>query len=162
MGSYACLSSRKNLCCKQIQSAKTFTSRTTGETLDILHSLNCKSVNSIYLGDCALGCPNTQYIGKSEPPAHLRKNIHRFDVTEPTGGAFDHHFALPGHNFNEHARFTLIEQVRDHRNNTKLENRRLLEEREDYWMARLKTIKPHGLNDGFNDPVRACFHGIYS
>ena len=160
MGNYACLSHRKNLCCKHIQSTKTFTSRNTGETLNILHSLNCRSLNTIYLGECALGCPNAQYVGKSEPPAHLRINTHRSDVTEPKGGAFDHHFALPGHNFNEHVRFTLIKQVGDHRHNTKLQNRRLLEAREDYWMTRLKTIKPHGFNDGLNNPVSSRIHGI--
>ena len=127
---------------------KTFSSQTTGETLEILHSLNCKSLNSIYLGECALGCPNTQYVGKSKPPAHLRFNTHRSDVTKPKGGAFDHHFALPGHNFNEHARFTLIEQVKNPGN--KAENRRLLESREDYWMSRLRTVTPQGMNDRLN------------
>ena len=159
-GSYACLSSTKNQCCNQIKSTKTFTSQTTGETLDILHSLNCKSLNSIYLGECALGCPNTQYVGKSEPPAHLRFNTHRSDVKKPKGGAFDHHFALPGHNFDKHAKFTLIEQVRNHSKNPKMVNRRLLEDREDYWMSRLRTIKPHGLNDSYNNPVRARLHDI--
>ena len=159
-GSQACLSSVKNLCCKQIRSTKTFTSSSTGETLQILHSLNCKSPNTVYLGDCALGCPNTQYVGKSEPPAHLRFNTHRHDVNSPTGGAFDHHFTLPGHSYNKHARFTLIEQIRDHRKNTKLENRRLLEQREDYWMMRLRTIKPHGLNDSLNNPAKARIHAI--
>ena len=128
-------------------STKTFRSDQTSEELEILHSLNCRSQNIIYLGHCIL-CPRTQYVGKSEPPAHLRINTHRHDVHDPKGGAFDHHFALPGHNFNEHARFTLIEQVKNPGN--KAENRRLLESREDYWMSRLRTVTPQGMNDRLN------------
>ena len=152
-GSRACLSSTKNLCCRHLNTTKTFTSDNTGETLDILHSLNCRSRNVIYLGHCIL-CPRTQYVGKSEPPANLRINTHRHDVKDPSGGAFDHHFALPGHDFNQHARFTLIEQVRNHTTNTKAENRRLLEAREDYWMSRLRTITPLGMNDRLNSTTK--------
>ena len=158
-GSYACLTSTKNQCCRHVQSTKTFSSDNTGETLRILHNLNCRSQNIIYLGHCAL-CPRTQYVGKSEPPANLRINTHRRDVTGPLGGAFDKHFAQEGHDFNKHARFTIIEQIRSHKSNSKLENRRLLEQREDYWMIRLQTIKPHGMNDSPNDPLKARLHGI--
>ena len=146
-GSRACLRSNKNLCCRHLVSTKTFRSEQTGEVLEILHNLNCRSQNTIYLGHCIL-CPRTQYVGKSEPPAHLRINTHRHDVHDPKGGAFDHHFTLPGHDFNEHARFTLIEQVKNPGN--KAENRRLLESREDYWMTRLRTIAPQGMNDRLN------------
>ena len=146
-GSSACLRSNKNKCCRHLISTKTFRSEQTGEVLDILHNLNCRSQNTIYLGHCLL-CPNTQYVGKSEPPTNLRINTHRHDVHDPKGGAFDHHFALPGHSFNEHARFTLIEQVKNP--GTKAENRRLLESREDYWMTRLRTVTPHGMNDRLN------------
>ena len=158
-GSRACLSSTKNLCCGQLHSTKTFTSETTGETLEILHSLNCRSRNCIYLGFCIL-CRKTQYVGKSEPPANLRINTHRHDVKDPSGGAFDHHFALPGHDFNKHARFILIEQIRNHAGNTKLENRRLLEAREDYWMSRLQTLKPNGLNDSLNSSTKQRLRDI--
>ena len=158
-GSSACLTTTKNQCCRHVQSTKTFSSDNTGETLQILHSLNCRSSNIIYLGHCVL-CPKTQYVGKSEPPANLRINTHRHDVFGTNGGAFDKHFAQDGHDFNKHAMFTLIEQVRNHRSNSKMENRRLLEQREDYWMARLQTIKPQGMNDGHNDPLKARIHGI--
>lgn len=158
-GSRACLSSSKNLCCGQLHSTKTFTSETTGETLEILHSLNCRSRNCIYLGFCIL-CRKTQYVGKSEPPANLRFNTHRHDVKDPSGGAFDHHFALPGHDFNKHARFILIEQIRNHAGNSKMENRRLLEAREDYWMSRLQTLKPDGLNDSLNSSTKQRLRDI--
>ena len=111
-------------------SSKTFKSETTGEELNILHNLNCKSRNVIYLGHCIL-CDKNQYIGKSEPPAHLRINTHRHDVSSDNGCPFDKHFAKPGHNFDLHARFVLIEQVND-TGLSKLETRKLLEDREDF------------------------------
>ena len=47
-GSRACLTSTKNQCCRHVQSTKTFSSDNTGETLRILHNLNCRSQNIIY------------------------------------------------------------------------------------------------------------------
>ena len=158
-GCQACLTSSRNLCCKHIVSTKTFTSQTTGETLDILHNLNCRSKNSIYLGHCAL-CVKSQYVGKCEPPANTRINTHRHDVNSPNGGPFDKHFLLPGHSFNDHARFTLIEQVNAPRGMSKQGIRRLLEDREDYWITRLKTLQPHGFNDHLNSTLRQNIHNI--
>ena len=157
-GCNACLISRKNLCCKHTVSTKTFRSETTGETLSILHYLNCRSKYCIYLGHCTL-CPKSQYIGKSEPAANLRYNTHRRDVHGPLGGPFDKHFQLPGHQFNEHARFTLIEQINP-KGKTTAEIRQLMEDREDYWMVRLKTLTPHGYNDHLNSPLRQNIHNI--
>ena len=45
---------------------------------------------------------------------------------------------------------------------SKAEIRQLLEDREDYWMVRLQTLKPHGMNDSLNDPLKARLHGICS
>ena len=77
------------------------------------------------------------------------------------GCPFDKHFALPGHDFNKHARFTLIEQIND-RNMSKSEARRLLEDREDYWMTRLRTLQPEGMNDHLNAALRQTIHAICS
>ena len=86
-------SSSKNKCCRQIADCKQFKSDQTGEIYEIRHKLNCKSKNVIYLGYC-LKCAHNQYVGKSEPPAHLRFNTHRHDVTSETGLAFDRHFSI--------------------------------------------------------------------
>ena len=98
-------------------------------------------------------CRNTQYVGKSEPPANLRINTHRYEVNNPKAIAFDKHFLLPGHNFNANARFTLIEQVRTTANTNKQAIRQLLENREDFWIDKLKTISPNGLNAHLNSAV---------
>ena len=156
----ACLTKSNNLCCKQMISTKTFKSMSTGENFEIYHRLNCRSRNVIYLGYCNL-CPKSQYVGKSEPPVNLRMNTHRHDVHSPSGGAFDKHFATPGHSYNKNARFILIEQINTTRL-SKLEVRALLEKREDFWMARMKTITPDGFNDHLNSQVSNQIHSYCS
>ena len=147
--SYACLSRANNQCCKHVVSTKTFQSHKTKEKFKIRHKLNCHSRNVIYLGFCNL-CPNSQYVGKSEPPFNLRINTHRYDVTSPNGGPFDEHFNQPGHNYNQNARYVLIEQVHMNKNPKKKTIRQILEDREDHWMSKLKTLMPDGLNDHLN------------
>ena len=52
-----------------------------------------------------------QYIGKSEREFNIRLNNHCKDVNRQNAPQADQHFKLPNHNFNQHARFTLIEQL---------------------------------------------------
>ena len=75
---------------------------------------------------------------------------------------FDKHFNQEGHDFDHHARFILIEQVKNHNNFTKLENRRILEESEDFWIQKLKTLAPFGLNDRLNSACKGRIHAICS
>ena len=146
-----CFSRANNQCCKQVISTKTFQSMYTKETFAINHKLNCRSRNVIYLGYCNI-CSKSQYIGKSEPPVNLRINTHRYDVTNPNGGAFDKHFTLPGHSYNRNAKFIIIEQVNS-KTTSKLATRQLLENREDFWMSKLRTLTPNGFNDHLNSQV---------
>ena len=160
-GCSPCLASTKNKCCRQLTSSKTFRSDHTEEQFDIRHNLNCRSKNVIYLGYC-LKCPFNQYVGKSEPPAHKRFNTHRSDVNSPKGLAFDKHFTLPGHNFDHDARFILIEQIRNEQALSKKEIRSILEDREDFWMVKLRTLTPDGHNDRLNSTTRSRIHTICS
>ena len=52
-----------------------------------------------------------QYIGKSEIQFNLVLNNHRKNVNRQNAPLLDQHFKLLGHNFNQHAKFNLIEQV---------------------------------------------------
>ena len=52
-----------------------------------------------------------QYIGKSETEINIRLNNHRKDVNRQNAPQAEEHFKLPTHIFNQHARFTLIEQL---------------------------------------------------
>ena len=158
-GCTPCLTNSKNKCCRHLTPAKHFKSDTTGESYEILHQLNCRSPYCLYLGYCAK-CPNHQYVGKSEPPAHKRFNTHRYDVDKPTGLSFDKHFLQANHSFDHDAKFVLIEQIRNHRSLPKEEIRTIMEQREDYWIRKLKTLAPNGLNDKLNSATTAQIHSI--
>lgn len=139
-----CYSNRKNKCCQQVKTTHSFKSAQTNKTYKIYHDLTCKSGWILYLLECRL-CPKIQYVGKSEPPANIRINKHRDDCKISTTIDIDQHFRLPGHNFNQHAVFTFIEQLKTF-NKEKQEKRAILEKREDFWIMELKTLKPKGMN----------------
>ena len=144
--SSACLSRANNQCCKHIISTSTIQSDKTGQIYYIRHNLNCHSSNIIYLGHC---CPETQYIGKSEPTAHLHFNTHRYYTS--TKGLFDKHFNLPGHSFNENACVTIIDQVRIANNNKEVTQ--LLKDRKDIWMCKQHLIQADSLNIQLLQPL---------
>ena len=50
--------------------------------------------------------------------------------------------------------------IRNHQTLSKDENRRILESREDYWMLKLRTLTPDGLNDHLNSTTKAQIHAI--
>jgi hypothetical protein len=136
-----CLSQVGNICCKHILSAKTFRSTTTGEIFTIRHRVNCGTKKGIYLGSCEL-CPKPQYVGKFETIWSKRLYNHRKDAKKVKSIPFDEHFnALENH----------VNAAMD---------RKILEEREDHWVARLQTMKPNGFNDRWNSPTRTKIQRI--
>ena len=58
---------------------------------------------------------------------------------------------MPVHNFNAHAKFTIIEEVYN-KSLSKLKISSLLEHREDFWILRLQTLSSLGLNISLNYP----------
>ena len=102
---------KSSLCCTQIVNAKTSESYQTKRTFKIFLKLNCKSSFVIYLMECTL-C-RIQFVGKAETPFNIRLNNHRKDANDnnPKASPASIHFKQPGHNFNKHAKFTLIEQI---------------------------------------------------
>ena len=86
-----------------------------------------------------------QYTGKSETAFSINSNNHRKGACKTKTTEADQHFRLPSRDFNRYAKFILIEQL----NNTELDKELLtfrLKKREDFWMYKLKTLKPHGFN----------------
>ena len=55
------------------------------------------------------------------------------------------------HNFNQHAKFILIEQLDNINIDKDLVTFRL-KKREDFWILRLKTLQPDGVNAELNFP----------
>ena len=74
-------------------------------------------------------------------------NTHRNNFWRTDGPPCDKHFQMPGHNFNVHAKFTIIEEVYN-KSLSKLKIRSLLEHREDFWILKLQTLNrsKQGLN----------------
>jgi hypothetical protein len=144
-----CLSRNDNLCCKQIRRTSQFRSSVTNKKYKIFHKVNCKSKWVVYLLECII-C-KLQYVGKSEWPMNIRLNKHRNDVHRADGLDVCKHFQKPGHNFNTHAKFTVIEELKD-KNKPTLTMRNTLEQREDEWIIKLRTLAPDGFNKELNNP----------
>ena len=145
-----CFGRAGNLCCQQIKTTSTFKSDITEKVYNIFHDVNCKSTNLIYLMECTL-CERKQYVGKCEWSFNRRINSHRNDVWRVEGPPCDKHFQQENHDFNKHAKFTVIEKIEKPPLDKK-ELRKLLELKEDKWMTRLQTVMPNGLNISLNYP----------
>ena len=146
-----CLSQIGNICCKHITSCKSFRSARTNEEFVIKHRVNCKTKMGIYLASCVL-CTQYQYVGKFETPWNERLYNHRKDTKKTKSIPYDEHFRLTGHDFTKHAKFIIIEAL-DKTTDT-ITDRKILKEREDYWISRLKTHSPNGFNEQFNRNIR--------
>ena len=92
-----------------------------------------------------------QYIGKSETPFNLRLNNHRKDAKNPRRETIPacKHYVYGAHDFNKHAQFTLVDQIKA-QNKTIERKRSILSQREHFSINKLKTIKPYGLNQDYN------------
>lgn len=111
-----------------------FSSSVTKETFTINEDMNCASKNCIYLVTCTI-C-NVQYIGESSRPLRERFNNHRSDIKLRKETAIAKHFTEILHEY-KHLRVTPIEIVSDH-----IERK----DRESYWINKLKSKYPLGLN----------------
>ena len=94
-----------------------------------------------------------QYVRKAETLFNIRLNNHRKDANgnNPKDIPASIHFKQPGHNFNKHLKFTLIEQINNTINSDIDTIIIRLKRREDFWILKLGTLKPKGLNQGLNN-----------
>ena len=146
-----CLSKYANsLCCKQMESTTTFRSNITKQKFDIYHNSNCRSRFVIYLMECRK-C-KIQYVGKTTTQFNIRLNKHRSDSFHPNTDTIpaDLHFSNNNHNFTNDAAFTIIEQIQD-RSKTEEEKGAILLKRENFWIKKLQTLTPNGLNQELNN-----------
>ena len=92
-----------------------------------------------------------QYVVKAETGFNIRLNNHRKDVNNPKSIPADLHFRKPGHSFNLHAKFTLIKHL-GHIHTTDQDTLKFrLKCCEDFWIQKLETPTPKGLNQELND-----------
>ena len=82
-----------------------------------------------------------QYVGKAATEFNIRLSNHRKDVRKPVTIPASRHFSGKSHNFNLHANFLLIEQIR-HIDIDKERNKERLKQRENFWILTLETLTP--------------------
>ena len=99
--------------------------------------------------ECSL-YEKSQYVGNSKFSLNLRMNTQR-NVWRADGPPCNKDFQMPGHSFNAHAKFTIIEEVYN-KSLSKLKICSLLEHREDFWIVKLQTLSLQGLNISLNYP----------
>ena len=144
-----CSSTRPSLCCTEVLNTQTSMSQQTKRTFNIFYKLACNCQYVIYLMECILY--KIQYVGKSETPFNLRLNNHRKDVNNSKVIPACNHLKIHVHNFMKHAKFTLIEQLTEISNVSKDTLRLRLKRQEDFWIIKLQTLAPKGLNQELNN-----------
>ena len=93
----------------QVVNTNTFKSNQTKRVFKIYHTIKCKCQWIIYLLECIL-C-NLQSVGKSETSFDIRLNNLWKDVSNPKAIPTCVYFRKTGHNFMQHAKIALIEQL---------------------------------------------------
>ena len=138
--SEACQKARCQIC-PSICKTKSFESSQTSEKYEIRAHLDCDSVNAIYLVTCKT-C-HKQYVG-STVKFRNRFNNYKSCFRKCSLGetapqvSFHSHFLQEDHNGMEDWEFTLIDQS---------QNEQKLRMREDFWINKLQTFEPQGLNE---------------
>ena len=133
-----------HLSCQQLSATTTFESIQAKEKFNIYHKISCKSNYVIHLLECLL-C-KIQYVGKSETPFHIRLNNHRKDIKNSHAIEACKHFNNCNNVFHEYGKFMLIEQLNNIKNTSREVIKPRLKDRQNYWIKRLKTLTPFGLN----------------
>ena len=121
--------------CPYINTSKNIISSQTKEKFEIKDLFTCNSKGVIYLTTCTL-C-NKQYVGQTGRKLKERMKEHLYNMykkTEVTGL----HYSLPGHS-HWNFKVQVIEKVSPNTPNYRLE-------REDFWIKKLCTKTPLGLN----------------
>ena len=125
--------------CQLMPVTNTFSS-TNGAVSTMNSVTNCKSSNVIYLMTCTV-C-NKQYVGETKLTIAKRMNLHRSDwsLKRFSRSPVAEHCYLPNHTFTD-MRVRCIE----HNKNWSDAARK---NRETYWIRRLHTLTPSGINKG--------------
>ena len=127
--------------CKNVVKTKFFKSNVTKESYKINHHFSCDDKCLIYLLTC--NCCGIQYVGQTSDKFRLRWNNYKASARKVLKGElctqmdFHRHFLEPNHNgFLQNCSITFIDKT-DPGNPCA---------REKYWIYKLKTLKPFGLN----------------
>ena len=81
---------------------------------------------------------------------NIRLNNHRKDVKNPNAIPACKHFNRHDHDFNNHGKIIIIEQLRNIRTTSTETLKERLKQRENFWIMKLETLAPLGLNQDLN------------
>ena len=88
-------------------------------------------------------------ISPAETPFNTHLNNHRSYVSDPNVIPTCQHFAQSNHDFNTHAKFTLIETIKNGNKTTEV-IQDILRKLKNFSINRLENLPPHGLNQVLN------------
>ena len=125
--------------CTHLNCSKYFTSTKSGTTYTIRHSFTCTSSNLIYLVTCKK-C-NKQYVGLTTKQLNVRVNHHRSSIINHKPIYLSKHFNFPDHSITDLS-IQAIDTVTGYCSNALQELQKL----EKYWIQKLRTLQPLGLN----------------
>ncbi|XP_055956400.1 uncharacterized protein LOC126831676 [Patella vulgata] len=128
--------------CKILNISDHFHNKTSGTKFPILDQLSCSSSNIIYLISCRK-C-DKQYVGETQNALRERINGHRSDIVTKKDKPVSIHFNQPNHDISDLI-VTPIEKTKsDFETSEEIKTFRLT--REKFWIDKLKTTAPLGLN----------------
>ena len=136
-GSVRCTRKKCIICDKHLSQEKRFVSCQTKESFSLRGRFSCDTKNVIYLISCQK-CGKAQYVGQTQNSLRERFYLHRSHISKNVGTPLTMHFNQSNHSL-EDMRCIVIEEV----NNFSLSERL---RRENFWISKLKTLLPHGLN----------------
>ena len=125
--------------CKHLNCSKFLKCTRTGVTYTLRHNFNCTSTNIIYVITCSK-CQK-QYVGLTTQQLNVRINHHRSNIFNNKAIYLSRHFNLPDHAITNLS-VQAVDCVQTNHPNP-LQELRVLEK---YWIMKLRTLQPLGLN----------------
>jgi hypothetical protein len=127
--------------CLYFDPTSEFQNTNNGKKFSVKQNLTCGSENVIYLIRCKK-C-NKQYVGQTGQTLRKRFTNHKLSINKKTPNPVGKHFNQEGHSLQDCC-ITPIEKlsIRNDKNDNKL----ALIKREIYWINKLGTAFPHGMN----------------
>ena len=130
--------SSKCMTCPIIQCTRQFRSTFTKQNFIIHGTATCKTANIIYLLEC--GICSFQYTGETKQPLNVRMSEHRSRARSNNTFPLCRHLNSTGHHTNfDELKVTIIEHDPNWEDTTR-------EDREHFWISKLKTLRPYGIN----------------
>ena len=125
------------ICTRRLAETSTFNSSTTKESFQIRHRRTCQSSNIVHLLYCNT-CQQSQYMGETKNTLKTRFYQHCSNINKKTGTLVTKHFIQTDHSIHN-MKCVAVEKVHSEKPEDRLR-------REAFWIQKLKSLAPCGLN----------------